>query len=283
MPSQKHTKESIIQTLQNLARRVDRKKLRIEDVTKVLSYSTLCGHFGNLGNALEAAGLERTKMGAMGGYNRLPDDVLLQSLLSLENKLGREPRFTDYRVQGKYSDSTLTSRFGKWKDVLEHYRKWKAEKPAREIDRYESSKRLEEQIEILEPLGKESVKTSVTVSHEVPEQLYGEPIDFRGLRHAPVNEQGVVYLFGMVSRELGFYVEALQQGFPDCEAKYLYDRKKNFWAKARIEFEYKASTFKEHGHDPSQCDFIVCWINDWLESPINVIELKTEILKLSSK
>ena len=116
-----------------------------------------------------------------------------------------------------------------------------------------------------------------------PAQLYGEPIDFRGLRHAPINEQGVVYLFGMVSRELGFYIEAIQQGFPDCEGKYLYDGKKNLWAKARIEFEFRASSFKEHGHDPNGCDFVVCWINDWPDCPVKVIELRKEILKLPAK
>lgn len=111
----------------------------------------------------------------------------------------------------------------------------------------------------------------------------GEPIDFRGLRHAPINEQGVVFLFATVSRELGFNIESVQQGFPDCEGKYLFDSKKNLWAKARIEFEYKASNFEQHGHDPNQCDFIVCWVNDWPDCPVNVIELKTEILKLPSK
>jgi len=35
---------------------------------------------------------------------------------------------------------------------------------------------------------------------------FGELIDFRGLRHAPVNENGVIFLFGMVSHELGFMV-----------------------------------------------------------------------------
>ncbi len=116
-----------------------------------------------------------------------------------------------------------------------------------------------------------------------PPQLYGEPIDFRGLRHAPINEQGVVYLFGMVSRELGFYIEAIQQGFPDCEGKYLYDAKKNLWAKARIEFEFRASSFKEHGHDPSGCDVVVCWSNDWPECPVRVIELRKEIQKLPAR
>ena len=69
----------------------------------------------------------------------------------------------------------------------------------------------------------------------------------------------------------------------DWEGKYLYDEKKDLWAKARIEFEYKASSFEQHGHDPERCDFIVCWENDWPDCPINVIELKTELLKLPSR
>jgi len=113
--------------------------------------------------------------------------------------------------------------------------------------------------------------------------IYGPPINFRDLRHEPTEELGVVYLFGMVGRELGFVVEAIGRGFPDCKAKYLQDPKKNRWSDARIEFEYKASNFKLHRHDSKQCDFIVCWENDWLDCPIKIIELKKEIMKLSPK
>ena len=84
----------------------------------------------------------------------------------------------------------------------------------------------------------------------------------------PSTSKELFTLFGMVSRELGFYVESIQQGFPDCEAKYLYDSKKNLWARARIEFEFKASSFKEHGHDPCKCDVIICWMNDWPDCPL---------------
>jgi hypothetical protein len=56
--------------------------------------------------------------------------------------------------------------------------------------------------------------------------------------------------------------------------------KKNLWARARIEFEFKASAFREHGHDPSRCDFIVCWIDDWQDCAIPIIELKARILTL---
>jgi len=95
--------------------------------------------------------------------------------------------------------------------------------------------------------------------------IYGDPIDFRGLRHEPVNEQGVVFLFGMVSRELGFLVEAIQGGFPDCEAKRQVSRGQ--WQPVKIEFEYASKNFYEHGHDPKNCDVIVCWIHNWVECP----------------
>jgi hypothetical protein len=41
----------------------------------------------------------------------------------------------------------------------------------------------------------------------------------RQLPREPVNEQGVVLLFGMLAKELGYMIEAAQMGFPDCEAK----------------------------------------------------------------
>ena len=63
---------------------------------------------------------------------------------------------------------------------------------------------------------------------------YGNPIDFRGLRHEPINENGVVFLFGMLARELGYSVEAVQAGYPDCEAKRQVGPGK--WQRVRIEF-----------------------------------------------
>jgi hypothetical protein len=75
---------------------------------------------------------------------------------------------------------------------------------------------------------------------------YGDPIDFRGLRHAPVNEAGVIFLFGMVAKELGYFVEVIQAGFPDCEAKRQIAPGK--WQRVRIEFEFESRAFEQHGH-----------------------------------
>lgn len=112
--------------------------------------------------------------------------------------------------------------------------------------------------------------------------LYGDFINFRGLQHAPVNEQGVVFLFGMICRELGYVVEIVKQGFPDCEAKRRVRSKAVMWQRVRIEFEYQSRNFRQHGHDPDQCDVIVCWEDNWPECPLEVVELRSILRNLSS-
>lgn len=170
--------------------------------------------------------------------------------------------------------------------MLVHYRKWKVGRSTGGSVLPETPVKVGHSTLLrASQAGREGEQTAVgpLTSGRRPPRVYGEPIEFRGLRHAPTNEQGVVYLFGMVSRELGFTVEAIQNGFPDCEGKHILDRKRNLWAGARIEFEFLASNFCEHGHDASQCDYIVCWENDWPDCPVTVIELRREILRLPSK
>jgi len=60
----------------------------------------------------------------------------------------------------------------------------------------------------------------------------------------PVNELGVVMVFGMIHKQLCF---------PDAVVM---DRDGEL---RRIEFEYRLSNFLQHRHDPSKCDFIICW------------------------
>lgn len=112
--------------------------------------------------------------------------------------------------------------------------------------------------------------------------VYGDFINFRGLQHEPVNEQGVVFLFGMVCREIGYVVEIVRSGFPDCEAKRRIRGKGGHWQRVRIEFEFESRNFRIHGHDPDQCELIVCWVDNWPECPIEVLELRSAIRKLSS-
>ena len=103
--------------------------------------------------------------------------------------------------------------------------------------------------------------------------IMGPPFDSSALTNAPMNELGVVFLFGMLAAELGFQVESLRSEYPDCEARRQIQPGK--WQRVRIEFEYESRNFAAHGHDPAQCDIIVCWKHNWAHCPphIEVIEL----------
>jgi hypothetical protein len=101
--------------------------------------------------------------------------------------------------------------------------------------------------------------------------VVGDLINFRGLVYSPVNEQGVVFLFGKIAGDLNMYVEEIKQGFPDCIARRFVGIG---WERICIEFEYCSSNFQQHGHDPTQADLIVCWEHDWQDCPLEVIALK---------
>jgi hypothetical protein len=94
------------------------------------------------------------------------------------------------------------------------------------------------------------------------------------LAYEPVNEMGVMALFCMLSRQLGFVIESVQSGFPDCEAKM--EVEPGRWQHFRIEFEYESRNFRDHRHDPAKCDLIVCWRHNWKDCPANL-----QVLELS--
>jgi len=101
--------------------------------------------------------------------------------------------------------------------------------------------------------------------------IVGDAINFRGMIYGPVNELGVVALFGKVCEELGFIIEETRAEYPDCIAR---QQVKRGWERISIEFEYRSTNFLRHGHDPALCDLIVCWEHDWLGSPVRVLSLK---------
>lgn len=117
-------------------------------------------------------------------------------------------------------------------------------------------------------------RSTVALRHGKP---YGQPLQLPALQHAPVNEVGVILLFGMLCEDLGFVIETSGPGFPDCEAKRSADGNGQRWERVRIEFEYTSSNFLRHHHDPDGCDLIVCWAHDWPECPVEVLELRSVI------
>ena len=76
---------------------------------------------------------------------------------------------------------------------------------------------------------------------------------------------------------------SIRTDFPDCEGKRALDKAGSQWQLVRIEFEYRSKNFREHGHDPEACDLIVCWIHDWAECPLEVLELKSTLTLLPNR
>lgn len=111
------------------------------------------------------------------------------------------------------------------------------------------------------------------------QSIVGGLINFRGLVYSPVNEQGVVFLFGRILEDLNMYIEEVRTKYPDCVAR-RYTGKG--WERVYIEFEFKSSDFQKHEHDKNECNIIVCWEHDWHECPLEVIELKSLIKELPS-
>lgn len=107
--------------------------------------------------------------------------------------------------------------------------------------------------------------------------LTGEPINFRGIVYAPRNEAGVVLLFSKVMDDLGIIYESSPPSDFDMVGRI--QTAKGYELK-HFEFEYQSSNFKQHKHDATLVDYIVCWEHDWKNCPenIEVIELK-ELIK----
>jgi hypothetical protein len=211
------------------------------------------------------------------------DDDLLQSLHSIALSVGRFPKRYEIDRSGLITTSTVQQRLGSLRrGARERYRAWlETNEPNSPLLSLLPSptERQSRDNEMASEVSRSNSRLSPMWERR-DGQVYGAPINFRGLRHAPINEQGVVFLFGMVADDLGFLVEAVQGGFPDCEAKRCVDSKRNRWQRVRIEFEFCSSNFREHGHDSTDCDMIVCWEHDWPGCPLEVIELRSVIDQL---
>jgi hypothetical protein len=213
------------------------------------------------------AGLERHPL----HHEEMSDHGLLQEWHRVAREIGRVPTWAIFGSRAKVSPDTVRKRFGGLQGTLQRYKLW--------LDENEPDSPLLAEL----PRSKHEIPappvggqlTGGRINETLSGAEFGPPLDFRGLRHAPINEQGVVFLFGMISYELGFIVEAIHASFPDCEAKQAVDRKRQRWKRVRIEFEFVSSNFREHGHDPNGCDLVVCWEHDWQDCPVGVLELRS--------
>jgi hypothetical protein len=274
------SKEQILSAIHDAEKKLGHSPSKAE----FISYSGITEYhitqnFESWTDAVRAAGLEPDLSNV-----RLDDKSLLQDWGRIVREKRHIPTRANYRKIGKFSPGVFDRHFGPWSSIPKVFRVYARDK--------------QEWADVLELLPVEK-----QASHRANESMlapesgtenaskrylsrpdratYGNPLDFRGLRHEPVNENGVVFLFGMVAKELGYLVEAVQSGFPDCEAKRQVGPGR--WQRVRIEFEYESRNFRDQGHPAAGCDIIVCWNHNWDECPshLEVVELSSIIRTLA--
>ena len=247
-----------------------------------MSVSTVRYAFGSWRKGVEAAGLQPPLV----DYATITftDEELLQELIRLTAQLAKQPTEGELSAHGNYSIRPYKKR---WKTLRFACEAAYAKHGFPSASQPQSDK--QPVLATPHPAGAHRNVVQVPQTYKpaaaqpTRKIQFGEPLQFRGLQFAPINEQGVVYVFGMVSRELGFLIESVRTEYPDCEGKRCVDAKKQRWEHVRIEFEYVSSNFKEHGHACDGCELIVCWIHDWPECPIEVLELRSELARLPAR
>jgi len=296
-------KQLILDSLAAIARGAARPPSRSEffSLSGISEHSVL-QFFPSWNAALRAAGLQPHTLNL-----RLEDRELLEDWGYAVRRNHKIPTRRVYRHLGKFDHRTFERRFGPWSQLPEVFRNFARSKPEwadvlallPAPAPKPSTKHPHNQPPNSAPSPASQSASNLTVAQAfLPVRLspsskscpppaklryppldhrptYGQPMDFRGLRHEPVNEQGVVLLFGMVAKELGYTVEAVQSGFPDCEAKRQIAPQR--WQRVHLEFEFESRNFRDHGHSLTGCDVIVCWRHNWPDCPPQI-----EILELSS-
>lgn len=278
--SRRYEKKQILRAIAALARKLGHTPSILEFAAhaKISRYS-LFQIFPKWNKAVRAAGLQPNRL-----YVRPEDCELLQDWAETVRKKRAIPSPWAYRLAGKYYPLTLAKRFGGWDSVPQAFRKFAKGKlewadvleflpaaaPKQECGRTKKGASCPDLLS----------RTHLTAFKDRPS--YGNPLPWPEFRHEPLNEQGVVLLFGMLAKELGYTIEAVQKGFPDCEAKR--EVAPGRWQRVRIEFEFESRNFHGHGHPVSGCDVIVCWRHNWDDCPkhLEVVELSSVIKSLAN-
>lgn len=243
-------------------------------ITKMSKYAVR-RHFGPYVNALEACGLERHGCGYKVDLKKLFLDWA-----AMVRKLGKTPSMLDYELHGKYTVKPLVRHYGGWTHVPAGMMRY-AKEAHLESDWKDVLEVAANSLKVAPPPARTPVETKNLLPGPrklANEPVHGAPMMTTPMAFCPTNEAGVAVLFGAVARELGFAIMKVQNGFPDCEA--MREVEPGRCQRKRIEFEFLSRNFLAHLHPLDGCDMIVCWENNWIESPIEVLELKSAVEEL---
>lgn len=270
------SKEEILTAIRTCAKKLGRSpSLRELRQVSGVNNTRLSKEFGGLNKALAAAGLD-----AVGSGFETAESSLLLDWAAVVRKLGKVPTAQAYDKAGKYSLGPFYTRYERWANVMETFKKFAAAEKI-QAQWKDVLRMIGEREELAQRVKANGGKRHCPLLMDRP--VYGDPLMMPEMAHEPTNEAGVVFAFGVLARRLRFVVLRVQTMFPDCEAVRRMARGQ--WQRVKIEFEFESRSFVKHKHDPKGCDVIVCWTHNWAECPkwIEVVELKKEIARIEGR
>ena len=227
-----------------------------------ISRATMERHFASFRDLARAAGQPDP-----GDLRRLPQDELLRGLKSAFDAEGPAISMRRAAQLSNRAHTTFLKRWGTWRRALGAFIAW--------VERDDPAW---PHIEVLRRRTDPTPPVAWPKSRPADSRRFGELLRFRTLEYSPTDESGVIYLFGIISSDLGFILDGLSKGFPDAEGKRRVGKE---WRRVQIEFEHESRNFHAHGHDPAGCDLIVCWEHNWPECPVEVLELRSAVARLA--
>ena len=278
------TREQVAAAIVECAEKLGRAPT-IRELEKVITVSRwkIKRLFGSYTRALADSNLEGKPSG-----RRVEMQALFQDWARVVREMKRIPSSCEYAYFGKYSEGPLSARFGGWAKVAPGLKRY-----VEEQGKAEEWKDVLEMIDGQEPAlraggrgmsyararaaGKDDAAARTTKEAKIlPDRpLYGAPMLPYPLAHCPINEAGVLFLFGAMAADLGFMVTHLQSEFPDGEAMRLVEG--NRCQRVKFEVEWQSHNFVKHDHDVSGADVIVCWEHNWPDCPLEVVELRKAV------
>ncbi len=295
-PKPELRREALIAAAQEVAKKFESDRLSITRFGRAtgINPSRIYEHFDTWESLCREAGLQT-------GARKLPAipvDTLIKNLHDAITEIGgvRSQKVLLRRLP--HSEQAYRRTFGSWGGALIALKRWLPDNDPN----FAYAKELDARLLHAERTRVGFQPDRIGDPHRPPwrsigARASGPPLAFRAMAAAPVNEMGVVLLFGMVAGELGYAVEAIGTAFPDCAAKRLVadgptrsgkadevgrgaDAR---WEPVRIEFEYRSRSFLYHAHDADDCDVIVCWQHDWPDCPLEVLELSAVVAALQGE
>jgi hypothetical protein len=239
--------------------------------------------------------LEHCGMAGTGSGYRTSLEDLFRDWATLARKLKKLPTISEYDFESRFSVRPLTVRFETWRNVphgLKQYaeeRGW-AEEWQDVLAMVDAREKEERAIEAwrskpgpdnVRRARRLALRSGPEVQNAGPEdgniiknvgrEVYGRLLRPGPMLCAPTNEQGVLILFGALAEKLGFAVLRVGTAYPDCEAFRV--REDGRLERVKIEFELESRNFLIHMHELDKADMIVCWIHNWKNCPLEVVEL----------